>query len=74
MEKVIGTATTKISVCLVKVLALFLWHPILVLTLGILGFVGKSSAPLVRQLVGEMAGGFCPLSLALCAVCYKREH
>jgi hypothetical protein len=44
--------------CLVKVLKLFLWHPILVLALGILGFVGKGAAPLVRQLRVEMAGRF----------------
>jgi hypothetical protein len=47
-----GTATTKSSVCLVKVLDLFLWHLILVLALGILGFVGKGAVPLVGQLVG----------------------
>jgi hypothetical protein len=52
------TATTKNSVCLVKVLELFLWCLILVLMLGILGFVGKGAAPLDRQLEVEMAGGF----------------
>jgi hypothetical protein len=34
----------KNSVCLAKALDLFLWHPILVLVLGILGFVGKGTA------------------------------
>jgi hypothetical protein len=33
-------------------------HPVLVLVLGILGFVGKGAAPLVEQLGVEMAGGF----------------
>jgi hypothetical protein len=55
-----GTATTKSSVCLVKFLDLFLQHPILLLVFGILGFLGKGAAPLVRQLGVEMAGGFCP--------------
>jgi hypothetical protein len=41
-------STTKNSVCSAKVLNLFLWCPILVLALGILGFVGKGAAPLVR--------------------------
>jgi hypothetical protein len=40
-------AVTKSLVCLVKVLELFLWCPILVLVLGILGFVGKCAAPLL---------------------------
>jgi hypothetical protein len=42
-----GKVTTKISVCSVKVLDLFLWYPILVLVLGILGFVVKGASPLV---------------------------
>jgi hypothetical protein len=45
--------TTKSSVCSVNVLDLFLWHPILVLVLGILGFVEKGAAPVVRQLGGD---------------------
>jgi hypothetical protein len=40
-KKTAGIATTESSVCLVKVLELFLWHPILILALGILGFVEK---------------------------------
>jgi hypothetical protein len=43
---------------LAKVLNLVLWHPILVWELGILGLVGKGAAPLVGQLVGEIALGF----------------
>jgi hypothetical protein len=51
----------KISVCLAKVLDLFLWHPFLVLVLGILGFVGKGAAPVVGQLGrGERGGDFFP--------------
>jgi hypothetical protein len=45
-----GTATTKSTVCLVKVLEFFLMHPILVLVLGILGFLEKGAAPLVGQI------------------------
>jgi hypothetical protein len=52
------TATTKSSVCSVRILDLFLWHPILVLALSILGFVGKGAAVLVRQLGVKTAGGF----------------
>jgi hypothetical protein len=37
---------------------LILWCPVLVLVLDILGFVGKVAAPLVGQLIVEMAGGF----------------
>jgi hypothetical protein len=33
--------------------SLFLWHPILVLALGILDFVGKGVAPFAGQLVGK---------------------
>jgi hypothetical protein len=40
-----------------KVLDLFLWHPILVLALGTLGFVGKAAAPLVEQLDSGGGGG-----------------
>jgi hypothetical protein len=40
----------------VKVLGLFLWCPILVLVLGILGFMGKSVALLVGQLEVEVIG------------------
>jgi hypothetical protein len=55
MEKLIvqekrDTTTTKCTECLVKFLDLLLWHPILILVLGILGFVGNSAVPLVRQL------------------------
>jgi hypothetical protein len=57
-EKTPGTATTKSSVCLVEVLDLFLWHLILVLALGVLGFVRKGAAPLIGQLGVEMDGGF----------------
>jgi hypothetical protein len=39
---------------------LFLWHPILVLELDILGYVGKGAAPLIGQLQGESAVGFFP--------------
>jgi hypothetical protein len=42
--------TTKSSVSLVKVVDLLLWHPVLVLVLGILGYVRKGAAPLLRQL------------------------
>jgi hypothetical protein len=45
-----STTIPKCSVCSAKVLDLFLWHPILVLALGILVFVGKGDAPLVGQL------------------------
>jgi hypothetical protein len=66
--------TTKSSVCWVKVIDLFFWHPIRVLALGILNFVGKGAAPLIGQLSGEMAGGFFfLLSLVLGAICYKWE-
>jgi hypothetical protein len=46
---------TKSLVCLVRVLDLFLWCPILVLVLGILEFVRKGDVPL-GKLVVEMAG------------------
>jgi hypothetical protein len=59
---------------LVKVLELFLWCPILVLVLGILDFVGKGAAPVIRQLGVEMAGRlFSLISLVLWAVHYKWE-
>jgi hypothetical protein len=45
---------------LIKVLDLFLWHLILVLAFGVLGFVVKGAAPLIKQLGIEMAGGFFP--------------
>jgi hypothetical protein len=48
----------KILVILAKVLDLFLWCPILVWELGILGFVEKGAAPLAGQLEVEMAEGF----------------
>jgi hypothetical protein len=53
-----GTTTTKSSVCLAKVLGLFLWHPILVLMLGILDFVGKGAAPFVGKPRGRDGWGF----------------
>jgi hypothetical protein len=46
--------TTKSLVCL----DLLFWHPTLVLMLGILGFVKKGAAYLIRQLGVEMAGCF----------------
>jgi hypothetical protein len=49
-KKTPGTATSKSSICLIKVLDLFLLCPILVFVLGILGFVWKCAAPLVRKL------------------------
>jgi hypothetical protein len=49
--------TTESSVCLVKVLDLFLWHPILVLELGSLGFVGKGSDLLSDSLRGRQLDG-----------------
>jgi hypothetical protein len=65
-------SNNKSSVCYVKVLDLFFWHPILVLALGILCFVGKGAAPLIGQLEVQMAGEFFlsfffffPLSLVL---------
>jgi hypothetical protein len=49
-----------------EVLDLLLWCPILVLALGILGFVGKSAAPLAGPLGWWIAGGpFCPTFLRL---------
>jgi hypothetical protein len=63
-----------------KVLDLFLWHPILVLALGTLGFVGKAAAPLVEQLDscagrgrGSLLFFFFLLSLVLWAIHYKQE-
>jgi hypothetical protein len=52
---------------------------ILVLALGLLGFVRKGAAPFVGQFGVEMAGGifscsfFLMFSLALWAICYKWE-
>jgi hypothetical protein len=42
--------TTKCTDYPVKFLDLLVWHPVLILVLGILGFVGKGAVPLVRQL------------------------
>jgi hypothetical protein len=53
-----STTATKSSVCSAKVLDLLLLCPILVLVLGILGFLRKGAAPLVGQLGVEMALGF----------------
>jgi hypothetical protein len=52
-----GTATTKSSVCSVKVLDLLLWCPILVFALSIPCFVRKGAASLVGQVGVKMAGG-----------------
>jgi hypothetical protein len=58
-------AITKSYVCPVKILDLLIWCPILVLSLDILGFVGKGAAPLVgqpwgwRQLEGFFFFFFC---------------
>jgi hypothetical protein len=49
-KKPTSIATSKSSVCFIKVLELFLWHPILVLVLGIPGFVGKHAALLLDTL------------------------
>jgi hypothetical protein len=45
-KKETGTTTRKRSVCLAKVLDLFFLHPVLVLVLGILSFVGKGAGSL----------------------------
>jgi hypothetical protein len=50
----------------VKVLGLFLWHAILVLVFGILGFMGKGAAPLFEQLGVETVGGFFPFLGLIC--------
>jgi hypothetical protein len=70
-EETPDKATTKSSVCLVKFPELLLQHPILVLSVGILGFLGKGAAALVRYLGVETAEGFSffPLSLVLWAIC-----
>jgi hypothetical protein len=62
----IGT-TTKSSVCLVRALDLFLWHPTLVLELGILGFVGKHAFSLLSDSLGWrwLKGCFLFFSLSL---------
>jgi hypothetical protein len=60
VPKTPGTTATKSSFCLIKVQELFLWYPILALAFGILGFVRKCAAPLVRQLGMETAGAFFP--------------
>jgi hypothetical protein len=68
--------TIKCSVCLVTVLVLFLWCPVLLLVFDILGFVGNGTAPLIGQLAVEMAGGFFLfflLSLVVWAVHCKWE-
>jgi hypothetical protein len=65
-RKVKAKVQQQTSVCSAKVLDLFLWCPILVLVVGILGFVGEGADPLVGQLVGKMAGGiFFPAFLGL---------
>jgi hypothetical protein len=43
---------------LLKVLGLFLWHPILVLALGIQGFAGKGAALIVGEPGLETARAF----------------
>jgi hypothetical protein len=40
-KKITGTKATKHLVCSAKVLDFFLWHPILVLVVGILSFAGR---------------------------------
>jgi hypothetical protein len=50
IQKKMDTKTREILFCLAYVLDLFLWHPILALALGILGFVGKGADPFVRNL------------------------
>jgi hypothetical protein len=73
-KKTPGTATTKSSVCLLKVLELFLWLPFLILEVGILGIVGKCAAPLFRQLSVDTAGDFFfLLPMVLWGFCYKWE-
>jgi hypothetical protein len=57
-KKKTSTTTTKSSLCSVNILDLFLSHPIPVLVLGILGFVGKGAAPLIGQLARERWRGF----------------
>jgi hypothetical protein len=55
-----------------KVLDLLLWHPILVLELDNLDFVGKGGALLLDNLQGrQLEGLFFPLSLDYWAVHYK---
>jgi hypothetical protein len=57
-KKKTQVSNKKSLVCLVRVLDLLFWCPILVLALGILGFVGKGVVLAVRQLGVEKAGGF----------------
>jgi hypothetical protein len=68
-----GTATTKSSLCSVKVLHLFLLHSILVLVVGILdsGLCGEGCS-LVRWLEGIFFF-FVPLSLVLWSIHYQQE-
>jgi hypothetical protein len=76
----IGTATTKSSVCSVKVLDLFLWCPILVLALSILGLGGRALALLLDSLGWRwlvffflLLSFFFPLSLVLWTIHCKWE-
>jgi hypothetical protein len=78
IQKKIGTVTTESSVCLVKVLDLYLWCLILVLVLGILDSVGKCADPRVGQFWVETAGGIftsfvLPTFLGLWAIHCKWE-
>jgi hypothetical protein len=63
------TGTTKSLVCLAKVLDLFLWHLILVLLLGILGFCGEGCClPLFSDSLWDrwlQSFGFFPTFLGL---------
>jgi hypothetical protein len=71
-----GTKTAS-SVCSAKVLDLFFWCPILVLALGILGFVGKGAAPIVGSLQGRQVEFFFFYFLWFyrpsAIICYKWE-
>jgi hypothetical protein len=66
MKKKTGTIRTKSSVSSVRVLDLFLWHPILVLVPGVLGFVEKGAASLVRQLGWRCLESFCFVGVFFC--------
>jgi hypothetical protein len=70
-----GTTTTKSLICSVKVLNLLLWHPILLLALGIL-----EGASLLSDRLGGGEDGWRVffflsflLSLVLCVIHYKQE-
>jgi hypothetical protein len=73
IQKKSGTTTNNNLVCLGKVLFLLFSPPILVLALGILGLVGRSTAPNVGQLERETVEVFFLCSLVLWAIHYKLE-